>query len=265
MTMRRNPADGPIRTAIIGAGQIVESIHLPILQALPQFDLRLLVDPFATTDRLESMTAGSGCAWSKSTDGVTKESIDLAIVATPVATHGDIARPLLDAGLNLFVEKPLCHEKSAADALVADARRAGLRLFCGQVRRFFPNARLCRRLVTAGTIGRIRSVRCAFGNLYGWERRYFDAEDDAGRLVNEGVLFDVGSHAVDTVAYVFEPELKEFAIEAAVTGRHDDAGGRAYPPAPCRPHPPEKYRSKYRCRIRRRWRTSSGFRAKTGR
>lgn len=44
---------------------------------------------------------------------------DFAVVATPTATHLEVARPLLRAGIPTLVEKPLAHSVEAAAALAA--------------------------------------------------------------------------------------------------------------------------------------------------
>lgn len=58
---------------------------------------------------------------------------DFAVVATPTATHLEVARPLLAAGIPTLVEKPLAHSIDAAAELAASP------LCCvGHIERFNP-------------------------------------------------------------------------------------------------------------------------------
>ncbi|MEN0068426.1 MAG: Gfo/Idh/MocA family oxidoreductase [Myxococcota bacterium] len=66
--------------------------------------------------------------------------VDAVIVATPTATHAEVARPLLARGIPCLVEKPLAASSAMAQHLV------GPRCFVGHIERFNP------ALVQAGTI-----------------------------------------------------------------------------------------------------------------
>lgn len=58
---------------------------------------------------------------------------DAAIVAVPTVAHEAVAGPLLDAGLDVLVEKPIAATVAEAEALVARARRAGRVLQVGHL------------------------------------------------------------------------------------------------------------------------------------
>ncbi len=64
--------------------------------------------------------------------------LDAAIVAAPTVHHHSVAAALLDAGLDLLVEKPLAASLAEADDLIARAARAGRILQPGHLERFNP-------------------------------------------------------------------------------------------------------------------------------
>lgn len=64
--------------------------------------------------------------------------LDAAAVAVPTVMHGAVAGALLDAGLDVLVEKPLAASLSEADGLIARAARAGRILQPGHLERFNP-------------------------------------------------------------------------------------------------------------------------------
>src|SRR6185312_1388472 len=52
--------------------------------------------------------------------------VDAVVIATPVASHYDIARRALDAGKHVLVEKPMCATSNEARDLVERAMRKSL-------------------------------------------------------------------------------------------------------------------------------------------
>jgi len=64
--------------------------------------------------------------------------LDAAIVAVPTVKHHEVAAALLDAGLDLLVEKPLAASLREADDLIALAERRGKILHPGHLERFTP-------------------------------------------------------------------------------------------------------------------------------
>lgn len=64
--------------------------------------------------------------------------LDAASVAVPTMKHHEVAAALLDAGLDLLVEKPLAANVAEADDLIARAERGGRILQTGHLERFNP-------------------------------------------------------------------------------------------------------------------------------
>ncbi len=65
-------------------------------------------------------------------------ALDAAIVAVPTVHHRAVAGELLDAGLDVLVEKPLAASLEEADDLIARAERGGRILQPGHLERFNP-------------------------------------------------------------------------------------------------------------------------------
>lgn len=64
--------------------------------------------------------------------------VDAVVIATPPATHAELAAAALRAGKHVFVEKPLATDAESAARLVGAARDAGLRLFVGHTFLYHP-------------------------------------------------------------------------------------------------------------------------------
>jgi predicted dehydrogenase len=70
------------------------------------------------------------------TDAV--DRVDAAIVATPTVTHLDAARPFIEAGKNVLVEKPFTDDPAAGEELIALAAKTNTWVQVGHTERFNP-------------------------------------------------------------------------------------------------------------------------------
>lgn len=82
--------------------------------------------------------------------------VSAAVVATPAATHAELARRCLEAGRHCFVEKPLALDVSQARALVDLAAERGLTLMVGHLLQYHPAFERLREMVAEGDLGAIR-------------------------------------------------------------------------------------------------------------
>jgi predicted dehydrogenase len=69
-------------------------------------------------------------------DDLAATGIDAVSVAVPTTDHAEVGCRLLDAGLDVLVEKPMAASIAEADRLIAAAKRSGRILQIGHVERF---------------------------------------------------------------------------------------------------------------------------------
>ncbi len=122
------------RVAVVGAG-IMGANHARVLHQLPAAELVLVVDP--DEDRGQVLAAAVGARYS-SDPGEAAELAEAVVVATPNATHADIGVPLLEAGVDLLVEKPIAPTVAEADLLIQAAEDNDRILMVGHIERFNP-------------------------------------------------------------------------------------------------------------------------------
>jgi predicted dehydrogenase len=75
------------------------------------------------------------------------------ISATPEALHYPMARDCLEAGLHVFMEKPIAVELHEADDLIAIANRKGVKFTIGYSQRFNPKYAYVKKCLDSGAIG----------------------------------------------------------------------------------------------------------------
>lgn len=102
------------------------------------------------------------------------EDLEGVAVATPVHTHHDVARACLEAGLDVFVEKPLTDDLATAEALRDLAEVDGRILMVGHLLLYQPAVEWMASAIRDGTIGDLRSIHQERLNL-GKARSHEDA------------------------------------------------------------------------------------------
>jgi predicted dehydrogenase len=88
------------------------------------------------------------------TDAVFQDpDIGAVVIATPVATHFDLAITALKAGKHILVEKPLATSVAEVEEIAALARAKHLVAMVGHTFLFSPPVRYVRKLIDSGEVG----------------------------------------------------------------------------------------------------------------
>jgi len=124
----------PIRVAVVGAGAFGRN-HIRVLNECPRAKLAGVVD--IQRERAEAAAAQFGCPAHTDCSEL-KGAVDAAIVAVPTAAHADVGCTLLEAGIDVLVEKPIAPDRESALRLIAAADRNGRVLQVGHLERFNP-------------------------------------------------------------------------------------------------------------------------------
>ena len=82
-------------------------------------------------------------------------TITACVIATPAASHAALACEALEAGKDVFVEKPLALTADEGEAVVTVAERCNRILMVGHLLEYHPAVEELRRLVEAGALGKI--------------------------------------------------------------------------------------------------------------
>ena len=147
------------RFAVVGCGSI-GARHLRNLAALGCSDL-IAVDPDKT--QRDAAAAAVGAQSAPDLAAALTLGADVVLVAAPTALHVAAAREAVDAGADLFVEKPLAASLDGVDELIDAADRNGTTALVACNLRFHPGLSRLRDLAHAGAIGRVVSARLEFG------------------------------------------------------------------------------------------------------
>lgn len=91
--------------------------------------------------------------------------VDAVVIATPIATHFELAREALLRGKHVMVEKPLAHSSHLAEELVELAERRRCTLMTGHTFIYSPPVNAVKNLIEDGTLGDIHYISLSRVNL----------------------------------------------------------------------------------------------------
>lgn len=191
------------RVAVVGCGHL-GGIHARLLAGREDADLVAVVDPIPEMrDRVAAAHGCQGLAEPRELVGL----VDAAIVAAPTGLHAAVALPLLAAGIDLLVEKPLAATVEDARAITIAARRHGRVVAVGHVERFNPAWRTA--IAGVGLPLLVESVRQAPFTF---------------RSMDVGVVHDLMIHDIDLVLSLEPGRLEQVEAQGLVaTGGYEDA------------------------------------------
>jgi predicted dehydrogenase len=137
--------------AVIGAGAFGRN-HARVYHELAQegvpVKLVAVIDP--DVSRADEVGAQYGARAFGSVEQMvtTRGEIQAASIAVPTAHHLNVARELMEAGVDLLVEKPVTRSLAEADELMRMARQLGRTVQVGHLERFNPAVRATLPLIT---------------------------------------------------------------------------------------------------------------------
>jgi predicted dehydrogenase len=141
---------------------------------------------------------------------------DAVYVASPVFLHAPQTLASLGAGKQVLCEKPMAMNYAEARSVVEAARAAGKTLGVAYYRRTYPKLARAKELLRQGAIGQ---PLLAYITCYEWRspaevRRAWQFDP---ALAGGGPLFDIGSHRIDVLNFLFgEPQQVAAQLSNAV-------------------------------------------------
>lgn len=116
--------------------------------------------------------------------------VQALLFCTPHHVHLENLRLAVEHRKAVLLEKPMARTLEEADAMLREARAAGIPFMVGENFHFVPAFVAARRLLAAGAIGGVRQMLCAprgYWRPAGWRRRR--AETGGGVLIDAGVHY----------------------------------------------------------------------------
>jgi len=123
-----------------------------------------------------------------------REDLTALTICTPSTSHAECAVKALEAGLDVFVEKPLASTTQECFRIIDAMRSSGRIVMTGFIERFNPAVGKAIELLEAGEIG---EVIMSHGRRIGWWPE---------RIGDVGVVKDTAIHDIDLVRFIFKQD-----------------------------------------------------------
>ena len=190
-----------IRIGIIGLGHWGPN-HMRVFSQLDGATVSVCCD--ANRKRVESLKAANkDIRFTTDLDEMlASDDLDAVVIATPTATHYDVALKALEAGKHVLCEKPLTENVEDSERLAELAEAKGLVLSTGFIFLFNPGIQTLKKAVSDGELGSIYYCSAVRTNL--------------GPVRNDvNCVFDLASHDISIFNYL----LDSVPISVSATGQ----------------------------------------------
>lgn len=135
-------------------------------------------------------------------DLIYNDEIDVIDISTPNIYHYETAKKAIMAGKHVYCEKPLAVTYAQASELSRLAKEKGV--ICGIVfnNRFLSPILRAKALIDEGKLGKILSFSIKYLHSSALDTKKSAGWKQDKDICGGGVLFDLGSHAVDLIYYL---------------------------------------------------------------
>jgi predicted dehydrogenase len=198
---------------------MVGSTHVRVLPTMKSVKLVAVCDHVAerATDALRKaeVPVGDVKVFREMDEMLRSVDVDVVHLATPSGTHKDIATAAMAAGKHVICEKPLEIKVDRVDAMIAAAKKHGVRLAGIFQNRWNEANRALKAAAEEGRFGTVSWAGC-FTPWYRTDKYYEDggwrgtwAMDGGGAVMNQSV------HAIDLLQWIAGPVARVSAYAAS--------------------------------------------------
>lgn len=191
-----------LRAGVVGTG-VMGLNHLRVLKNLNGVEYAGAADTKA-----ENLNQNSNSGILGSLEELLALHLDYCVVATPTASHLEIAKYLMSRGVAVLVEKPIADSLSNAQEMVNISKATGMFAGVGHIERFNSAARFAKDAMREGRVGEIIQIATRRQGPF------------PGRITDVGVIKDLATHDIDLTRWISESEYENVsAVVARKSGR----------------------------------------------
>ncbi|KQV12336.1 oxidoreductase [Rhizobium sp. Root1203] len=200
-----------LRLGVIGAG-LKAAEYAASWAMMPEIEFVALADPvFSSRQRLIDVCVAAGAAEPRSFDdyremlSACRDDLDIVYVSTPHAYHGEQAAAVAEAGLDLFLEKPMVTTVAEAERLIAAQKRSGVTVVTAFQGGLSPLVIDTRKRALAGEFGDLIAISGVIWES--WADNYDGHWKQRPEISGGGFMFDTGAHMMNTVCLLADSDF----------------------------------------------------------
>lgn len=210
-----------LRIAVIGAG-FISDYHVNGINAAGGAHITNLVGRNPTKTAARAKTLNIPCIVADYREVLADDAIHAVVIATPDATHKEIAIDALHAGKAVLLQKPMAMNSDECREIIAAADTSGSKLTVSFMHRYFPEVRWLKQVLADQRYGSVHSVRLRNATPGAdWGDWFYNPANVAG-----GVVMQLGVHGIDLLQHVFGPIKNVQALSKTMNPKRVLADGR---------------------------------------
>ncbi len=186
-----------IGLAVIGTGEIAQNFHIPILYKMKNVKIVGVYDAIKTKSQLIAERYDIPYCCQSINEIVEIDEIKGAIITTSTDAHSEIAIQFIEAGKDVFIEKPVARNYQETQTIVDAAKQNDCKVMIGMNQRFRNDSIYMKNHILGGSIGEIFYLNA------GWlqqkrEQQWLEKIVQSGG----GVLLDLGISLIDLILWI---------------------------------------------------------------
>jgi predicted dehydrogenase len=202
-----------IRVGIVGLG-FMGKMHLGIYSSMDQVEIAAICDSNKESLNLSSLSGAGGNIATKDQDidlsaakaytnyqEMLKDGgFDFVDICLPTYLHKEFSVAAMQAGYDVFCEKPMALTGAEADEMMAVAKKTGQLLTVGQCLRYWPMYVEIKRMIDTEMYGKVLSAELSrYSMTPGWSSDNWMLKGE----LSGNAAFDLHIHDVDMVLNLF--------------------------------------------------------------
>jgi myo-inositol 2-dehydrogenase / D-chiro-inositol 1-dehydrogenase len=145
------------------------------------------------------------------------KNVEAILLAVPPFLKKDMISKAAQAGKHVFVEKPMTISSKAADEIIYETERAGVKIQVGYQRRFDNSFRRAEQAISEGKIGKILLMSSHTRDPPGLSPNYYLDFSKSG-----GIMADTCSHDFDVIRWLSKMEVTKVYADGEILVYKDE-------------------------------------------
>lgn len=208
-----------IRWGIIGCGDVTEKKSGPALQKIEGSSLVAVMRRTGELAKDYAERHNVPRWYDQAEKLINDPEVNAVYIATPPSTHKKYTIMAAEAGLPVYVEKPMARNYKEAQEMIRVCEENGVQLHVAYYRRAMPRFLKIKELIESGAVGEVRTV-----NIRLTQPVREDEKDENNlpwrvipKIAGGGKFLDLAAHTLDLFDYYFGPikSASGFAVNQA--------------------------------------------------
>lgn len=204
-----------LNIGVVGAGNIAQVMHLPLLEKHPDVKIKALCDGDMSKASLLAEKFGIENIYEDMDEMIRHEKLDAVFILTPNSLHLPMTLLALDYGLNVFVEKPAGKNLEEVERMHKRALEVGKTVMVGMHNRFRSDVEAMYKLIHGQELGKLFFLKT--GWLHSRQHAVKQPWLSLKNISGGGVVIDLGVQLIDLVWWMLDkPEpvaVKSFSYK----------------------------------------------------